>query len=244
VTGSSHARTVAIVPAYNSADRIGATVRALLDVESIDEVLVVDDGSTDSTASVALSAGVQVLHLATNRGKGGAVAAGMAKVGSPDIVVLVDADTAESATETRALIAPVVAGDADMTVAVLPSAGQRAGFGLVRDVAAEGIRQATGREFLAPLSGQRAIKASVLSGIELAPRFGLEVGLTIDVVAAGGRVVEVETEFDHEHTGRSIAGFRHRFGQGRDLVRALFERLGFVATVRLIVSALWKRVRR
>jgi len=244
VSSRTESRVVALVPAFNSADRIQGTVEALFNVDSIDEVLVVDDGSSDETASLAASGGARVLSLGTNRGKGGAVAAGLAEIGETDVVVLIDADTAGTAREAKDLIAPVVAGEAEMTVAVLASAGKRAGFGLVRDVAAEGIRVATGQDFAAPLSGQRAISAPILGGLELAPRFGLEVALTIDVIGAGGRVVEIETNFDHDHTGRSLAGFRHRFGQGRDLVRALVSRLGLLATVRLIVASVWKRVRR
>ena len=236
--------TVAVVPAYNRADRIMATVSALRSVAEIDDVVVVDDGSTDDTASKARLAGARVLRLDHNVGKGGAVAAGLGDIDGFSVVVLIDSDTAGTAVEASVLIAPIIRGEADMTVAILPDAGRRGGFGLVRDVAAAGLKKATGLEFSSPLSGQRAIRKDTIDGIELAPRFGLEAGLTIDVIAAGGRVLEVETSFDHRHTGRSVAGFRHRFRQGRDLIGALGPRLGWIPTVQVVVTSLWGRVRR
>jgi hypothetical protein len=61
--------------------------------------------------------------------------------------------------------------------------------------------------------------------LPLAERFGLETALTIDVRRIGGRVVEVDVPMEHRHTGRRLAGFRHRAGQGADIVRALWPRL-------------------
>ena len=219
-------RVVAVVPAKDRADSVGRTVAALVAVPGVHEVLVVDDGSTDDTAAVARRAGAWVLRLPENRGKGGAVAAAGAATPETDVYLLVDADTGASAAEAGALLGPVVDGEADMTVAVLPSAGGRGGFGLVRRLAGAGIRRGTrGFRARAPLSGQRAVRGSLLRSLDLAPRFGLEVGLTVDAVRAGGRVVEVPVAMDHRHTGRSVAGFAHRGRQGVDAWRALWPRL-------------------
>ena len=67
----------AIVPAYNEAERIGAVLEPLLAAPSVDEIVVVDDGSTDGTAEVAQRYGVKVVRLGENRGKGAAMAAGV-----------------------------------------------------------------------------------------------------------------------------------------------------------------------
>ena len=217
---------VALVPAKDRADSVGATVTALATVQGVDEVVVVDDGSTDETTAVALAAGALVVRLDANVGKGHAVRAGVDATPSAAVYLLVDADLGPTATRAGALLGPVLAGDVDMTVAVLPSAGKRGGLGGVRRLAGAGIARATGGRFVprAPLSGQRAVRADLLRSLPLAPRFGLETALSIDAVRAGARVVEIDVDLDHRHTGRSLAGFRHRAVQGAQISRALWPR--------------------
>lgn len=228
---------VAIVPAKDAELSIRATVAALLALPGVDEVVVVDDGSSDATAEMARAAGAWVLRLPANLGKGGAVEAGVKLAPHARAYLLVDADVGATAAEVGALLRPVLAGEADMTVGVLPSAGGRGGFGLVRSTAAAAIRMATGQSTQAPLSGQRAVEGELLRSLDLAPRFGLEVGLTIDARRAGARVVEVPVEMDHRHTGRSLDGFRHRARQGSDVAAALWPRLTSSAT-RLALAGL------
>ena len=216
---------VAVVPAKDRADSIVATVASLAAVGGVDRVVVVDDGSTDATATLASAAGATVVRLPVNRGKGGAVARGVAEAPDADVYLLIDADLGDTAGLADALVDPVVSGSADMTVAVLPSAGRKGGFGSVRKLAAAGIRRATGFEARAPLSGQRAVRGELLRSLPLAGRFGLETALTIDALRAGARVVEVDVAMEHRHTGRRLSGFRHRGNQGGDILRALWPRL-------------------
>lgn len=225
VAGRDESTVIAIVPAKDRADAVAATVEALRGIQLVDDVVVVDDGSTDETARAAAEAGATVVVLPANRGKGGAVAAGVAAAPHAGIYLLIDADVEGTAVLAASLLAPVVDGVADMTVAVLPSAGRRGGFGSVRRLAAVGIRRASGFDATAPLSGQRAVRGDLLRSIDLADRFGLEVGLTIDAIGAGARLVEVPVEMDHRHMGRRLAGFRHRAGQGVDIIRVLWPRL-------------------
>ncbi len=242
-----------MVPAKDAAGVIGATVAALARVPGVGEVLVVDDGSADATAEEARAAGAWVLRLPRNVGKGGAVAAAVAATSETDVYLLVDADTGATAAGAGALLAPVLAGEADMAVGVLPSAGGRGGFGLVRQLAGAGIRRgARGFVAAAPLSGQRAVRGELLRSLALAPRFGLEVGLTVDAVRAGARVVELPVDMDHRHTGRTVAGFAHRARQGADVTRALWPRLTspraragvIVAVLALtVVAASWSGAR-
>ena len=241
---------VAIVAAKDAAATVAATVEGLLRLASVDEVMVVDDGSSDDTATQARRAGAWVLHLPVNRGKGGAVAAGVGLAPHARAYLLIDADVGATAVEAAPLLDPVLDGRADMTVGVLPSAGKKGGFGGVKRLAALGIRLGTRprRRVTAPLSGQRAVRGDLLRSLTLAPRFGLETALTIDAVRAGGRVLEIPVAMDHRHTGRRLAGFVHRGRQGVDIVRALWPRITtpggrtrLIATGLLLVllAALW-----
>lgn len=217
---------VAIVPAHDRQDRVGATVRALRDIASIDRVLVVDDASADRTAAEARLAGAEVLCLPKNLGKGGAVAAGAAAAPEADIFVLIDADLEATAREAALLIDPVSRGEADMTIGVLPPAEGRGGFGLIKRFARWGTSLGSGGFApSAPLSGQRAVRADLLRGLRSAERFGLEVALNIDASRAGATILEVAVPMDHRHTGRSVSGFVHRGRQGSDILRALWPRL-------------------
>jgi hypothetical protein len=216
---------VAIVPAKDRADSVADTVDAVAAVPGVSRVLVVDDGSTDGTADAALAHGAEVLRLARNRGKGGAVLAGVEASPDADVYLLIDADVGSYASEATALLEPVLQDRADLVIGVLPSPGSRGGFGNVRRLARDGIERACGYQAVAPLSGQRAVRAEYLRGLESAGRFGLEVAMTIDAVRAGARVEEVDVAMEHRHTGRSVSGFRHRGAQGVDIVGALWPRL-------------------
>jgi len=109
-------RVIAVIPAYNEADSIARVVSQTLPY--VDGVLVVDDGSTDSTAEQARSAGAQVLVQSQNSGKGAALQAGMdyALAGGYDGAVALDADGQHDPRSIPNLIAPVVNGEADMAV--------------------------------------------------------------------------------------------------------------------------------
>ena len=216
---------VAIVPAKDRSDSVAATATALLALPGVDQVVVVDDGSTDDTSNRAHQSGARVLRLGSNRGKGAAVAAAVAATPDADVYLLIDADVGTFAAEASALLQPVLDDDADLTIGVLPPAGTRGGFGTIRKFSTWGIRRASGFEARAPLSGQRAVRAQYLRELTSAGRFGLEVAMTIDAVRAGARVVEIDVAMDHRHTGRSVSGFRHRGGQGIDIVSSLWPRL-------------------
>src|ERR1700761_3974884 len=98
-------RTVAIVPCRNSRS-IETTIDRLVETGRLDRIVVVDDGSTDDTAVRAQDRGADVVTLPMNRGKGDAVAAGVAIDPDAEVYLLVDADLAETAGHTVALLDP------------------------------------------------------------------------------------------------------------------------------------------
>lgn len=221
---------VALIPAHDEAQRIADTVRAVRGVPGVDRVLVVDDASTDDTVTLARSAGAEVLNLAENRGKGGALQAGLDAVAAEaDVVLLLDGDLGTTAAEAGLLLAPVLAAEADMTIATLPRPPKSGGFGLVKGLARWGIRLLSGYEPTAPLSGQRALSRRAWeASTPFATGYGVEVSLTVKAARAGVRILEVPTEMAHAATGRDLAGFRHRGRQflhvAGALLRLIFER--------------------
>lgn len=222
-----------IIPAFNEADRIGATVRAAQNLAGSDRVWVVDDGSSDETARHAEEAGAMVVHLSQNSGKAHALTEGVrAALADPEgknteLLLFLDADLEKTAALASALVEPVQRSEADMTIATFPvKPGKGGGFGAVVRVARWGVKRATGRTMAAPLSGQRCLTLAAWQAAQpLAPGFGVEVALTIDVLQFGLRVQEVPTEMDHRVTGRSFSARLHRARQLRDVLRALAPRL-------------------
>jgi hypothetical protein len=214
---------VALVAAYEESARIAATVSAVQGLA--DEVVVVDDGSRDATSSAALVAGATVLRASRRRGKGRAIEEALERLPSAAVWLLVDGDLEGTASRLAPLVDAVRDGSADVAIAAFPKLGG-GGFGMVKRTAARSIRAVCGFEAREPLSGQRALTAAALAAVRpLAPGFGLEVGMTIDAVRAGFRVVEVPIEgLSHRPTGRGARGFAHRARQGADILAAVAAR--------------------
>ncbi len=237
-----------VVPAKDEAERVAATVASALSIEGVDLVIVVDDGSTDRTQHLAREAGATVVRHPRNRGKAAAMQTGAAAVAAreqadgtgPRALLFVDADLAGTAASTAPLALPVLAGEADMTIATLPAqSAPGGGRGLVVDLARRGIEQAVGFTAAQPLSGMRCLTREAYEAVlPLAAGWGVETALTIDVLRAGLRVQEVPCDLQHRVSGRDLRGQLHRAAQYRDVARALAARSGWRA-----VSALRPRRR-
>jgi glycosyltransferase involved in cell wall biosynthesis len=222
-----------IVPAFDESARIAATVEAARSVAGVDMVVVVDDGSTDGTGEIARAAGAIVVRHGRNRGKGAAMESGANAVAAiedregraePRMLLFLDGDLEDSAAKAGPLAEPVRSGTAGMTIATLPPQ-PGGGHGFVVRLARDGIRAAVGFEARQPLSGQRCLsRAAFDSALPLAWGFGVETGLTIDVLRAGFRIREVEADFHHRVTGTNLAAQLHRARQYRDVALALAAR--------------------
>jgi len=214
----------ALIAARNEADRIAATVSALRSLPQVAEVVVMDDASTDGTASAALAAGAAVLQGHRRAGKGRAVDGALRLLPPAGVWLLADADLGHTAARLGPVLSEVLEGRADLAIAVFPPV-RNGGFGLVMRSARGAIRLLSGFQAVEPLSGQRAITQEALDACRpLSAGFGLETGMTIDAVRRGFRVVEVPADLDHRATGRGIRGFAHRGCQGIDILFAVLPR--------------------
>lgn len=158
-------KVAAIIPAYNEEQTIGSVLEVLVKISYINEIIVVSDGSTDATVQVAAGfEKVLVVDLLVNRGKGGAVKAGLERT-SAGVILILDADLIGLSTaHVKSLLEPVLKGEALMAVGIFEKG--RAATDLAQKVAPF-------------LSGQRALKRELLqniSDLDLT-RFGIEVAL-------------------------------------------------------------------
>ncbi|HHV16207.1 MAG TPA: glycosyltransferase family 2 protein [Gelria sp.] len=218
-----------VLPAFNEETRIVDTLQAVKGLSLVDEIIVVNDGSTDRTAEQASQIGVTLIDLPINRGKGGAMNAALPYINS-DIVVFLDADLGASAAEAVKIIQVVKDGLCDLAIAAFPPPARKGGFGLVKGTAAWAIRRAGKMEATSPLSGQRAMTGRALEMLSpFDEDYGVELGMTIKALALGLRVQEVPTTMSHKETGRDIQGFLHRGKQFVDVIRVLnkLRRSGF-----------------
>ena len=219
-------RLAVVIAAYNEGDRIADTVTALKAAFPGAKIFVADDGSRDDTAARAVQAGAEVVSSGKLIGKGGAASLGAraALLTEPELVLLCDGDLAGSAAALGVLLEAVERGEGDVAVARF-ARKVGGGFGFAVGFERWAINNLVGLEFAAPISGQRAIRADALAQVlPFAPRFGMEIGMTVDATRAGFSVVEVEVDLEHRATGRSWSGFTHRFRQLLDFIAVWFSR--------------------
>lgn len=230
-----------VVPAFNEAERLGASLRIILDYldEQVGdgELIVVDDGSSDHTAEVARQSfshsprvAARCIRYEKNRGKGYAVRIGLLAAHAP-IALFSDADLSTPITETPKLIRPIEAGERDLTFG--SRALDRSLIGVHQPWRREQggkvfnliVRLATGMPFWDTQCGFKAFRMSVCRPIIEAARidrFGFDVELLYVAQLAGLRLEEVPVRWDHNE-GSKISVLRdsvRMFNEVRDIRRA------------------------
>jgi len=231
----AQARFVAVIAARDEAASLAATIAGVQAALPHARVWVADDGSRDASAQIAADAGAQVVRSARATGKGGAVTAAAyaalqqeapdaAQDGRTLVFVLCDGDLAGSARELGALAHAVAGGEADLAVGAF-ARRVGGGVGLAQGFARWAIRRRCGLRTSAPISGQRALSARALADVlPFAAGYGMEIGMTIDAVRAGHRVLELQLALEHRASGRTPAGFAHRARQLVDFARVYAAR--------------------
>ena len=160
----THPTFTCVIPAYNEAPRIGNVLGAVVGHPDVQQIIVIDDGSTDGTAAVAQNFDVTVLRTAGNLGKTGALGFGLRGI-TTSHVLLLDADlTGLTPDDVSALIAPVMIGKAIASISLRGNSPW--------------VWRAIGLDYI---SGERALPYDMLvphmSAFDTLPKFGFEVFL-------------------------------------------------------------------
>jgi glycosyltransferase involved in cell wall biosynthesis len=95
-----------IIPAFNEEKKIQEVINSIIQLRVNDEIIVVDDGSTDNTYELAKKTGVQVIHHPYNKGYGAAIKTGIRNA-SGDVLLFIDADGQHKAEDIEKVIAPI-----------------------------------------------------------------------------------------------------------------------------------------
>jgi len=229
-------RVSVIIPALNEADCIGELVREAL-AQAVSEVIVVDNGSTDGTATVARQAGARVVSE-PRRGYGYACSAG-AEAADAEALVFLDGDGSSLPHEMPQLIEPVASGRADLALGsrVLGDIAQGAmpphqRFG---NWLASRLMNMLYYVRVTDLGPYRAIKRDLLLTLDMREMtFGWPTEMMVKTARCHARIVEVPVSFHPRRAGRSkvsgtvrgtflaayhILGVTLRYARSRPLAR-------------------------
>lgn len=210
-------RTAVIIPAFNEGDRLPAVLETVQRLPAEWELLVVDDGSRDRTAETVRGySRLKLIRLSENQGKGAAMCAGAAET-SAEALIFLDADLRGLTPQhVLDLVAPVHAGEADMTIGLFRGGRGSTDFSHV----------------ISPwVSGQRAILRERFLSLEAAEasRQGIELLLTRAARKYGWRVREVPwhgvTHAMKEEKLGLVAGHLARWKMYGEIARTWLEGL-------------------
>lgn len=214
---NEHPQKVAvIIPAHNIGRVIASTVRSCRAIPGVDLIIVIDDGSSDNTAKSARHAGAVVVSHSVERGRASAIETGVKVAAMRDMsdgparhILVLSGDLGESAVDSTMLVEAVMLGQADMAVATPVDQQGEPGQRFAERVARASIRRATGWDPRSPLKMERCLtREAVTAAMPFSPGAGLEVSLTIDILASGLSVVELPCSFIHHDADGAERGSR------------------------------------
>jgi glycosyltransferase involved in cell wall biosynthesis len=197
-----------LIAAYNEGPSIGAVVRGcMVHTPGLQEVLVVDDGSRDDTAVEAERAGARVYRLPSNQGKGTALREGLARI-SGDVLVTLDGDGQDPPEEIPRLLG-ALAPEVDLVVGSrFLGRFERGAITPINRMGNLALTALFNVLFNARITdtqaGFRAFRRRAVEGLPLeARRYDIETEMLVQVLARGGRVVEVGVTRGARAHGRS-----------------------------------------
>lgn len=199
-------KVTVIIPALNEAGNIHQLVREVHAIMPV-QVIVVDNGSTDSTAQEAMEAGAKVM-CEPRRGYGYACAAGVAESDQADVLVFLDGDCSFAPSELPSLLKPILEGQADLVLgsrelghiepgAMLPQ--QRFGNWLVSR-----LMNMLYKLSITDLGPYRAIQRRLLSELNMQEMtFGWPTEMIVKATRRGARIMEVPVSYHNRRYGQS-----------------------------------------
>ena len=177
-----------IIPAYNEEKNIMRTISSALGAVYVDEVIVVDDGSTDRTFEKASRTNARVIRHEKNKGKGAAIKTGIANA-KYELICFIDADIPEwNSGKINSIIKPAATNEADFVKTSFSRSSGR-----VTILTAKPLLKLffPNVNFDQPLSGQFCTTKEFLSQIKIENRYGIDIGIVIDASTHGLRTKEV-----------------------------------------------------
>ena len=214
-------RIAVIIPAFNEELAIQQVIGAI--PGWVDDIIVVDNGSTDRTAETAAAQGARVLHE-PRRGYGSACLTGIAVLDNPDVVVFLDGDFSDYPDEMSLLVDPLVKNEADMVIgsrvlgkaekgALTPQ--QRFGNRLACT-----LMNIIWRVRFTDLGPFRAVRYSALTDLGMRDRdYGWTVEMQIRAVQHGLRVIEVPVSYRKRIGVSKVSGtIRGVIGAGTKII--------------------------
>lgn len=204
-----------IIPAYNEAKTIAGVLNAVTDSKLVDEIIVINDGSSDLTSLIAAENGALLIDLSENMGKGNAVSIGLSNANG-EIILMLDADLIGlNKNHIKTLVDPVIVGDADMSIGIFKSGG---------------FWTTLSQQITPFLSGQRAFRKNAIAGIsKLAEsKFGVETAISLHFKKKKykSRIVLLEnlTHVVKEKKMGVFKGFLSRLKMYRDILYTLLSK--------------------
>ena len=187
-------RVSVVIPALNEEAAIGGVVGEV-PRELVQEIIVVDNGSTDRTAALASAAGARVVHEPV-RGYGAACLAGALAAADADVIVFLDGDRNEDPRELPVVLAPLLAGRADLVIGSRTRGGAEPGAltpqQRVGNRVVTGLLRLLYGVSLTDIGPFRAIYTRVLRDLAMEHKtYGWPVEMVVKAVRHGYRVVEV-----------------------------------------------------
>jgi len=178
-----------IIPAYNEEGNLGQVIDEIKNSKNLNEIIVVDNASTDKTAQIAQEHGTKVVFC-KDKGKGYAMEKGL-QYAKNEIVIFLDADVKNYVDNVVNVLAkPIIEDEIDF----VKSTFNRIEGGKVTQLVTKpmlDILFPNMYKFSEPLSGMIAGKKSMLSELQFEKDYGVDIGILLDVIKLGAKVKEV-----------------------------------------------------